>query len=169
MGERKPAGARSRCLQEGVQGREGEVRHVHGAEQQALLGVVLHQPVQGQQGPFPGRWLGQGGERAGARLGLLPARPQLLPQPLGHHQVLRVAAQQRDRAVQVGQQPQGALQPGAALGVGQQGLVAPHAPAFAAAEQAAAQRRLWHCGGGDGRNGRKGLSGLVRLVRLGGM
>jgi hypothetical protein len=121
MGERKPAGTRSGCRHKRVKGREGEVRHVHGAEQQALLGMVLHQPVQGQQGPFPGRWLGQGGERAVSHLGLLPARPQLLPQPLGQGQVLRVAAQQRDRAVQVGQPPQGALQPGAALGVGQPG------------------------------------------------
>ena len=129
VGQMDGPGLRGCGSQQGVQGGQGEVWHVYRAEQQALIGVLLHQAVQGQQGAFPGGRLGLGGDGEG----------EAGVQGLSQLQVLWVAAQQGDRRFQLAQQQHRALQPAASFRVGQQRLVTAHAPALAAAEQAGAQ------------------------------
>ena len=97
------------------------------------MGVVRHQPRQGPQRTLPGGRFVECFDRQ-----LLAERQSLRQLP-----VLPVAAEQGHRHPLGRQQREGALQPGAPLWMGQQGLVAPHPPAGATAEQA---RTPWSIG-----------------------
>ena len=107
-----------------LQGGRGEPGQVHRAEQQALVGMVRHQPRQRPQRTLPGGRFVECLDRQ-----LLAERQRLRQLP-----VLPVAAQQGHRHPLGRQQGEGALQPAAPLRMGQQGLVAPHPPAGATAE-----------------------------------
>jgi hypothetical protein len=113
-------------LHEQAQRRRAQPRHIDGAEQQLAAGVEFKQALEGDQRSLLGSRLADGLD---PQLSLLVELGRQFP-------MAPVGRQQGHGLPQAGQQAQLALQPAAAFGMGQQGLVLAHAPAIAATEQA---------------------------------